>query len=306
MKTTDLDIVFLSYDEPNADFNFADLKSKFPQAKRVHGVKGFDAAHKACANLSNTERFITVDGDNLVHPRFFDLNLNVPENSKIVYSCNSENSINGLCYGNGGLKIWTREFVLSMKTHEAAETQEEKVDFCWSTLYSQINNVYSTTVVNSTAKQAFRAGFREGVKMFLDRGKLLPANQVSKSHYKNLNRLLVWSTVGYDVENGIWAIYGTRLALYMIYVQFLDFTKVADYDWFEELWSSVEKTKNPVEECNKIALDLKIVLGLNIPNVLNSSQSKWFKQVYEKPRIARNPLLNELEFETYFEPVCTT
>jgi hypothetical protein len=211
-----------------------------------------------------------------------------------------------LCYGNGGIKIWTREFVLNMKTHEAAENHEEKVDFCWSTMYSQLNNVYSTTVINSTAKQAFRAGFREGAKMFLDRGRLMSPEQVSKSHYKNLNRLLIWTTVGYEVENGIWAIYGARLALYKIYVQFLDFTKVADYDWFEELWNSVEKIENLVEVCNTIALDLKIALNLNIPNVLNSNQSRWFKQVYEKPRIARNPLLNELEFETYFEPVCTT
>ena len=35
-----------------------------PWAKRVHGVEGSDAAHKACANLSETDRFITVDGDN--------------------------------------------------------------------------------------------------------------------------------------------------------------------------------------------------------------------------------------------------
>ena len=43
------DIVFLSYDEPNADKNYADLLNKAPWAKRVHGVKGFDAAHKAAA-----------------------------------------------------------------------------------------------------------------------------------------------------------------------------------------------------------------------------------------------------------------
>ena len=32
-------------------------------------------------------------------------------------------------------------------------------------------DIYSTTVVNHTAQQAWQAGFREGVKMSLDRGK---------------------------------------------------------------------------------------------------------------------------------------
>ena len=31
------------------------------------GVKGFDSAHKACAKASKTDRFITIDGDNIVN-----------------------------------------------------------------------------------------------------------------------------------------------------------------------------------------------------------------------------------------------
>ena len=40
LKISDIDFVFLSFDEPNADKNFADLKKKVPWAKRVDGVKG--------------------------------------------------------------------------------------------------------------------------------------------------------------------------------------------------------------------------------------------------------------------------
>ena len=40
IKIIDQDIIFLSYDEPNAEKNYADLLSKFPWAKRVHGVEG--------------------------------------------------------------------------------------------------------------------------------------------------------------------------------------------------------------------------------------------------------------------------
>ncbi len=72
IDVTELDIFYISYDEPNAEENWADLMNKVPWAKRIHGVKGFDAAHKAAANQSETERFITVDGDNKVLTEFFD------------------------------------------------------------------------------------------------------------------------------------------------------------------------------------------------------------------------------------------
>ena len=64
IDVADLDVIFLSYDEPNADENWADLKSKVPWATRVHGIDGSDAAHRAAGEASNTERFILVDGDN--------------------------------------------------------------------------------------------------------------------------------------------------------------------------------------------------------------------------------------------------
>ena len=70
VKIAEIDIIYLSYDEPNADKNYADLLTKVPWAKRVHGVEGSDAAHKACAELSETDRFITVDGDNTIRQDF--------------------------------------------------------------------------------------------------------------------------------------------------------------------------------------------------------------------------------------------
>ena len=69
-RVLDFDIIYLSYDEPNAEKNYADLCKKIPWAKRIHGVKGSDAAHKACANISDTDRFITIDGDNIINAEF--------------------------------------------------------------------------------------------------------------------------------------------------------------------------------------------------------------------------------------------
>ena len=68
---SDFDVIYISYDEPNAEKNWADLLSKCPWAKRVHGVKGFDAAHNKAGEVSETHRLVTVDGDNTVRKDFF-------------------------------------------------------------------------------------------------------------------------------------------------------------------------------------------------------------------------------------------
>ena len=73
----DLDVIFLSYNEPNKEHNWIDLKSKCPWAKRVDGVEGSDAAHKAAGEASSTERFVLVDGDNIVDPALFDQQLDL-------------------------------------------------------------------------------------------------------------------------------------------------------------------------------------------------------------------------------------
>ena len=120
LKVQDCDLVFLSYDEPNCEENWADLISKVPWAKRVHGVRGPDKAHKECAKVAETERFVTIDGDSVINPKFIDQVLDFEDDVRLedsVISWCGQNVVNGLMYGNGGLKWWPNEFVLNMKTH---------------------------------------------------------------------------------------------------------------------------------------------------------------------------------------------
>ena len=71
VKVCDLDFVYISFNEPNKEENWADLKNKVPWAKRVDGVKGFDSAHKVAAEKAETDFFISVDGDNILDESFF-------------------------------------------------------------------------------------------------------------------------------------------------------------------------------------------------------------------------------------------
>ena len=144
----DLDTIFISYDEPNADKNYSELLNIIPWAKRIHGVKGSDSAHKAAANLSETDRFITVDADNLVDSKFYAQDIEIDDKNKdYVFSWAGKNAVNGLIYGNGGIKCWTKDFVLNMKTHENSDPDdtENYLEFCFDPRYYQFNEHYSTS-----------------------------------------------------------------------------------------------------------------------------------------------------------------
>jgi hypothetical protein len=294
LKVLDCDIIFLSYDEPNAEKNYADLCSKVPWAKRVHGVKGSDAAHKECARISETERFITVDADNIVHEKFFEQELNFEEHTDLsnsVISWCGKNIINGLMYGNGGLKCWPKEYVLNMRTHENADPDNvhAQVDFCWDLNYIQQNSWYSNVYNNATPQQAWRAGFREGVKMALDRGVKPTKEELLRGHWKNLHRLYIWLMVGADVENGRWAIYGAREGLYKTMCTDWDFVNVRDFEWLNNYWDNKNIDEEDLETETE-DLGNKLINELDIPiaiDPLNASQSAFFKTVYQNP--SRNP-----------------
>ena len=289
-KPIDYDIIYLSYDEPNAERNYADLCKKVPWAKRVHGVEGSDAAHKACAELSETDRFITVDGDNRIREEFLNQEIDFDEHADLkntVISWCGRNEINGLMYGNGGLKCWPKEYVLNMRTHENADPNNAhaQVDFCWDAQYIQMNSCYSDVYNNETPQQAWRAGFREGVKLATDRGVRISKEELKNNHWRCLHWLYIWSMVGKDVENGDWAILGTRAGLYMTMCTDWDYVQVRDFEYLNDLWKvsfeSIEDIDYEIEEYG-----IKLINELDIPiaeQPLDAQQSKFFKSVYQHP-----------------------
>ena len=215
VRVSDLDFIYISYTEPNKEQNWADLKNKVPWAKRVDGVKGFDSAHKAAADIAETDFFISVDGDNIIDEKFLLQTLDWSKtDKKAVHRWRANNNINGLVYGNGGLVGWDKETVKEMKTHENAETEENQLDFCWGVPHENLHNCYSKTVINASEQQAFVAGYREGVKMSTDKGRPIPAEDFQKVWPNNLRILSTWCTVGADVENGKYAMLGARMGCF--------------------------------------------------------------------------------------------
>ena len=306
IKIQDSDLVFLSYDEPNAERNYADLKKKFPWAKRVHGVKGLDAAHKACADVSDEERFVTIDGDTIVDKDFLDVEIDLKAlgvDNTYMFSWCGNIDLNGLKYGNGSLKLWTKDFVKNMKTHENHDGKDKNsVEFCHFPNYYQFNENYSTSYINASPLQAWRSGFREGVKMSIDRN--ARATRLKELWWQNYHRLLVWMSVGADVENGLWSIYGARMGCYKVVCTDWDINQVRDFEYLLSEWqpnkmASTDRlvAKNPKHSnLNEAELMAEIIkLGHEIRNreeidlpvlPLSTEQSKFFKSVYmNSPRI---------------------
>ena len=266
IDVADLDCIYLSYDEPQKEEFWLKIKNMVPWAKRVDSVKGSDAAHKAAGEASDTERFILIDGDNMPEESFFNLQLDFTDkdpNYKIAqYRWKAINNINGLRYGNGGMSSWTKTYVREMKTHEhQTEGDVSRIaDFCLDSkdnLYWTMYDCYSTTYPNYTPFQAWRAGFREGVKMVLDHGSKPTVDALKETvASRNLNNLTIWHNIGRDVENGEWAIYGARLGTYMTMLTQWDPANVQWFDNYTVLWEEHEN-RNPDRESALLGAALK-------------------------------------------------
>ena len=291
IKIIDQDIVFLSYDEPNAEKNYADLCSKLPWAKRVHGVDGSDAAHKACADISETEYFVTIDGDNIIDTEFLQQEIDIEQlglTPNHVFSWCGNVHVNGLQYGNGGLKLWTRKFVNNMKTHENSNADDTKglVEFCFDEKYYQFNDSYSISYTNASPFQAWRAGFREGVKMSLNEG--AKHIDVKNIWWQNLDRLRIWCSIGADVENGNWSMLGARMGCYMTMCTDWDYTNVRDFKYLTDYWKDEKVADLDVaSELFRYGNNIRSELNLDIADI-DALGSKFFKSVYHNtPRIIK-------------------
>lgn len=299
LNIAELDCFFMSYDEPNAELNWAHLNTTAHWAQRIHGLHGFDTAHKACAMASNTDYLVTIDGDNTVFPEFFELELEVPKKMEnCVLSWNSINSINGLQYGNGGVKIWPKEFLLNMQSHENAVNTTQSVDFCWDANYIQLAKVFSTTHPNGSPYQAFRSGFREGCKMTLARGEQVDTHIVASAiDPMTIIRLQTWGSVGRDVPNGIWAILGTRLGVHYTNVQKRDITIVRDYQNFKEEIAD-EWLRLPDEGVEVMLTKLKREVfdttGIEFFD-FTTEQSAFVKKLHSSLGVISDPMLSETE-----------
>jgi hypothetical protein len=218
------DVVFISYNESNADENYNKLIGKCPRAKRVHGVKGIHQAHIKAAEMCNTDMIWIVDGDAVIEDNFnFDLVMSSYD-TDCVHVWRSRNPVNNLEYGNGGVKLLPRQLTLEMNTNTTDMTTSISKKF------KAMNEVSNTNMFNTDEFTTWRSAFRECCKL---------SSRVIERQYEEdtQQRLDIWCSEGESKPFGKYAITGA-IAGRMYGTQHkndLDaLKKINDFNWLKE------------------------------------------------------------------------
>jgi hypothetical protein len=215
------DIVFISYNELNADENYARLKERFPLAKHVKGVAGIHQAHIEAAKRSFTPMFWVVDADAVILDTFnFNYQL-TKEEYDIVHVWRSQNPVNGLEYGYGGVKLLPKKLTLSMNTSSTDMTTNI------SPRFKAMEEISNITAFNTDPFTTWRSAFRECCKLAVN------------NNMESLARLDTWCTLNDTVPYGFYAYlgalagrnYGEKNAPNKEAL-----SNINDFTWLEVLW----------------------------------------------------------------------
>jgi hypothetical protein len=222
------DIVFISYNELNAEENYARLSSRFssPILKRIIGVAGIHSAHIAASKKAMTKMFWVVDGDAQVLDTF-NFDYQVPNNElDYVHVWRSQNPVNGLIYGNGGVKLLPRKLTMNMDTSRIDMTTSI------STLFKPMPEIANITAFNTDPFSTWRSAFRECVK-------LASSSIERQNDIETQQRLDTWCTLNDSAPYGFYAYtgalagkrYGEKNASNKEAL-----SKINDFTWLEVLW----------------------------------------------------------------------
>ncbi len=222
------DIVFISYNELNAEENYNRLSSRFssPIFKRITGVAGIHNAHIAASKKAMTKMFWVVDGDAQVLDTF-NFDYQVPNNElDYVHVWRSQNPVNGLVSGNGGVKLLPRKLTMNMNTGHMDMTTSI------STLFKPMPEIANITAFNTDPFSTWRSAFRECVK-------LASSSIERQNDVETQQRLDTWCTLNEGVPYGFYAYTGALAGRHYGQKNASNkeaLSKINDFTWLEVLW----------------------------------------------------------------------
>lgn len=296
IRPVDLPWVFISFREPNANQNWVRIKQQIPEARRSHGVVGLDQAHQAAARLvEESDYFFTLDGDSTVADEWLHrpLSINLQPNS--AWCWRSRNTVNGLVYGNGGVKLWHRRAIAHMQSHQTG------VDFCWQPNYYSLMEIAGETNPGTTERQAFVAGCREGVKLTLKQGLAQTPLQLQMSwNTHNRSAWLTWCVRGAHHPIHRWAPFGARFAAVNWLKDKWPLAAINDWDFlnseFDSVCRSLQAASSTVwfdltqqtrlqtavwqTQFEALGWELERMLDVSLPNCYSDQLWRWVDSCY--------------------------
>ena len=222
------DVVYLSYKETFAQQNFDKLETHLKSISEdinliwIRDVKGIFEAHKQASQRAKSKMFWVVDADAEIKE---DFNFNyIPDvyDEDVVHVWGSENPVNNLEYGYGGVKLFPTKLV--------RDATSWGLDFTTglSKRFKSMPEVSCITRFNTDAFSTWRSAFRECVKLTLNE------DEESKSR---LNTWLNTRGEGDFTEYAVsGALAGNKFALAnKDNLEELD--KINDYNWLNEQYN---------------------------------------------------------------------
>jgi hypothetical protein len=195
-QTQQMDIVYISYDEPEAEKNYEKIKTKFPRTKRVHGVQGMENALREGARVSDTPWYYAVFAKTLIADEFkFDYAPNYMMRPK-HYIFNCRNRVNGLEYGHMGIILYNCNMVLNAPPYE-----ELGLDYTVSFPVEVVPELSCYGNFDTSAYHTWRTSFREAGK--------LAFFENENPGMENRYRLDIWQTKA-EGEFAEWALNGAH------------------------------------------------------------------------------------------------
>ena len=219
------DIVFISYNETQAEENWSNLKDRFPYAKRVHGVKGIHQAHIEAAKIAVTDMLWIVDADAIVLDSFDFSYIPDITNQDTVHVYTSINPINGLEYGNGGVKLFPRLATVNM------DTSKTDMSTSISDKFKVVDEISNITAFNTDAFNAWRSAFRECAK--------LSSKTISRqTNEETEDRLNIWCTKGAEQRYGDYSIAGAIAGRDYGLSNSNDVSLINNFEWLEKQFNA--------------------------------------------------------------------
>ena len=214
------DAVFISYNEPDADERYKRLLERYPNTKRIHGVKGIHQAHIAAAKKCSTKMFWVIDGDADLLPEF-NLDHKVNEyDLDCVHVWRSRNPINNLIYGYGGVKLLPRRLTMKVDVNSTDMTTSISDRFKAMPFVSNVTNF------NTDEFSTWKSAFRECAKLS---SKVIDRQEEGETN----ERLKRWTTRAHG-RFCEYAIRGARAGMEFGLSGGADLRLINNFEWLQE------------------------------------------------------------------------
>ena len=194
-------------------------------AKRVDGVKGIHQAHIKAAKKCFTKMFWVVDADARILDDF-NFDYVVPEHQlDHVHVWRSQNPVNDLVYGYGGVKLFPRKLTINMDLTKPDMTTSISDKFI------AVEEIANVTAFNTGEFETWKSAFRECAKLsskIIDR----------QNNEETEQRLETWCTVGQDRPYGSYVLAGARAGREFGLSNCDDLKLINDFDWLKEKYDT--------------------------------------------------------------------